>query len=97
MTAIKRSDKNESPTVRKVHNKTGLPLETIEALPVLFTVKNNWRQRDVVVHRHPHKPGKLLTVGYWFDGSTVNACEEDDKDYARELEELPWKKHFVYD
>lgn len=83
------------PTGRKVFNNTGIPLEEIEKLPVLFTVKNLWRQRDVVAHRHPFEQGKLITVGYWFDGSTVNAVVEQESDYQREMDELPWRQHFV--
>lgn len=85
------------PTVVKTFNDTGLPFEMCEQLPVLFTIKNLWRKRDVVVHRHPTLQGKLITCGYWFDGSTRNACVEDEQDYAREMDELPWRKHFVYE
>ena len=91
----KRRHRMSKPTVKKVWNDTGIPLEEIENLPVLFTVKNMWRQRDVVVHKHPFENGKLITVGYWFDGSNVNAVVEDEEDYARELEELSWRTHFV--
>jgi hypothetical protein len=95
MTAIKRRDKKGSPTVRKVFNNTGLPLETIEALPVLFTVKNFWRERDIRVYRHPHKPGKLISVGVSFDQLTTTVCEETEDQWQHELDELQWRQHFV--
>lgn len=89
-------------TKRTVYNKADNPadqlsLEEIEKLPVLFTVKNNWRQRNVVCHRHPHRTGGIISVGYSFDETTVTVGYETEKDWARELEELPWRQSFTYD
>jgi len=95
MTAVRRRDKKGSPTVRKVHNNTGLPLETIEALTVLFTVTNKWRERNIRVYKHPTLPGKLISVGVSFDLRTTTVCEETEDQWQYELDELPWRQHFV--
>ncbi len=82
---------------RTIHNPTGFPLETLEKSLTLFTVKNNWRMRDVIVHPHPTDKQRVISIGYSFDKKTVTVADESRDDWQREFDELPWRSHFVFD
>ena len=70
----------------EIVNHTGYLLEEIEAGEPIVTVKNNWRQRTIVLYAHPESPADVISVGRAFDGSVVVVCCEDRDDWRRELE-----------
>lgn len=84
-------------TVRKVYNDTGYALDDLEKLPTIFTVDSRWRQRNVVVKKHPDKAGRLITIGYTWDNKEVLVADEPETVWAREMESLPWRQHFVHE
>lgn len=77
------------------HNHTPFTIAEITAMPLMFTVQNNWRQRNVTVYEHPSDAGKVVSVGISFDQRMVVIAEETREEWARQIEELPWQQHFV--
>lgn len=78
-------------------NNTGYTPEQIDEMPVLLTLRNNWRQRTVVVHPHPIKPESLITVGVPFQGGEAVICEESRRDWSSNLERAEaGQKYQVY-
>jgi hypothetical protein len=64
----------------------------------LFTVRNNWRMRNVVAYQHPNNLDKLITVGHPFDGGDPVVCEEDKADYPRQMDlRKQGQTHSIYD
>jgi len=77
-----------------IHNSTLYTPEQIAAQPVLFTVKNNWRQRNITVHEHPALPESVISVGVNFDGKMTVIADETREQWARQIAEVPWRQHF---
>ena len=70
----------------EVVNHTEFPLKEIEAGEPIMTIKNNWRQRTIVLYAHPESPADVISVGRAFDDSMVVVCCDDRDDWRRELE-----------
>ena len=68
-------------------NRTQFHVAQFRGFPLLVTIKNNWRQRNVEVRQHPHDEGKVVTRGIAFDGSLDLIVEEDKADYRREIQQ----------
>ena len=51
----------------------------------LFEIKNNWRQRQVKVYKHPFDDNLLVTVGFPFAGGEPVVCEEEREIYRHNL------------
>ena len=76
------------------YNSTLYTPEQIAALPVLFTVKSNWRQRNITIYQHPVLPDSVISVGVYFDGRKVVIADETREQWARQIAEVPWRQHF---
>ena len=72
-------------TVADESNNTGFELATIETWPLLFTVRNNYRERTVTVYNHPTDTELLITVGKPFDGGGPAICWERKSDWRSSL------------
>ena len=79
------NDKEINDVEVNVYNRTNYKLEDAQQQPLLKKVISKWRQRNVQLFQHPTEPHKVLSVGTSFDGCTIIVCEEDKKDWAREL------------
>lgn len=69
----------------KIHNNTSFLPAQLSRLPLLVTVKNNWRQRNVEIRQHPHNEDMVVSDGVTFDGSMRVICEETKSAWSREL------------
>ena len=49
---------------------------------------NRWRQRTVLVYRHPSDATLLVTVGQPFGGGSVVECVESLADYSATLAKI---------
>lgn len=78
-------------------NRTAFAPEAIKAMPVLFTVRNNWRNRNVSVYQHPEQQDRVLTIGESFDGLLTVIADETKADYAHEFNLFAiGKTRFIY-
>lgn len=71
----------------EVCNHTCFDLAWIEALPVIKTVRSNWRKRDVRLYQHPGNPDRVFSVGVSDDKMMTVVCEDAKTAWARELED----------
>jgi hypothetical protein len=73
--------------VVKVHNRTKYEPKEIQEFTLLKRVKNNWRERDIVLYQHPEDEGLVVSVGTSFDGKVVVIVIENKTDWKRELDD----------
>lgn len=84
-------------TVPDPFNNTGMTLAAIEVLPVIFTVRNNWRKRNVTVYKHPTDTRKVISVGRLFDGGGPFVNLDDADNWKSELARAATgQTHFVF-
>lgn len=67
----------------ELHNHTGMTIDAINALPLLGTYRNEWRNRSVSLYRLAD--GEVISVGTTFDGSMIVIAKETDADHAPAL------------
>jgi hypothetical protein len=79
----------------KVYNHTKFTQEEIQNFPLLFTVKNKWRQRNVSIYKHPTDEKSVILVGFNFDGSKMVVVEEDKECWRAFINQLDKQTHFV--
>jgi hypothetical protein len=81
----------------EVCNNTPLSLDQVAALPILGRTRNNWRQRDIVLHAHPTDGERLISVGTTFDGMLTVIGDEPKSDWAIALDYAAHGKVYVRD
>jgi len=74
----------------KTFNHTSLTLEEIADLPVIGRVKNEWRQRHIVILAHPDDAGKVISDGTSYDLSGPDypmrvICEDLREEWPKDL------------
>jgi hypothetical protein len=79
-------------------------IDTTQLGEPLFEIKNNWRQRQVKVYKHPFDDSLLVTAGHPFAGGEPVVCEEAKDLYKHNLKVAEERKqegkpipHFQYD
>lgn len=80
-----------------VVNNTNWSLEDISRMPLLATMKNNWRQRLVRIYQHPKHQEYVISVGEAYDGSQKIVCVESLGCYATAIDYARRGKVFVYE
>jgi hypothetical protein len=78
----------------KIINNTKLDLAILADLPKLGTYRNEWRQRDVTLYRLC--PGRLVSYGLFWDGTTCVICEESDELHAGALAAFAAGRSFTF-
>jgi hypothetical protein len=63
----------------EICNRTPFALEDIAKMPLLGKTVNKWRQRNVNLHQHPHKPDFVVSVGESFDGTLIVVADDETK------------------
>jgi len=60
----------------EVHNHSGFTIEQIKELEYITQYKDNWRQRHVVLRKHPTDDKMIIADGQSFDRTIrVITCE----------------------
>lgn len=87
----------EASTVTKpeAHNNTAFSLEQLEALPILGTTINNWRQRHITLRQHPTDPSRLISVGVTFNGRMTVYADELRSEWATALDYIAQGKVYI--
>ena len=79
----------------KLFNATVWSVEEVKKMPLIMTIKSNWRQRMVYHYQHPTEDSQVITHGVWFDGTTENLVVEPREAFARELRVCEQGRCFV--
>ncbi len=60
-----------------IHNHTKSTIDEIRARPIIGKIRNEWRQRDVVLHESD-TTGWAYMIGSTFDGSMIVVTLEEE-------------------
>jgi hypothetical protein len=69
----------------ETHNNTPFTIEQVNRLPLLATVKSNWRGRNVRLLEHPGDDRMVVSDGITFDLRKRVICEEPREAWADAL------------
>ena len=69
-------------------NNTSLTLREITSSQRLFTARNNWRCRNIVVYAHPRNPYRVISVGVSFDQRLTVICDESRDQWGVQLAKI---------
>ena len=91
--------KGKLPDPKGVNNTT-FAIAQISSFEPIFTVHNEWRQREVTVYKHPTDENKVVSVGIPF-GCGINSaiiCEENVSEWKGHLDENreTGRVYFIY-
>jgi len=68
-----------------IYNRTTFSKDDAMRLPLLKTVRSEWRRRTITLHQHPEDDNLIVSIGCSWDSDDVVICVETRSDWRREL------------
>lgn len=76
-------------------NNTNFTIEQINAMPLIGTTINKWRQRIIKLYQHPAYETIVISVGTSFDNTKQVIAEESQANYATALDYIKHGKTYT--